>query len=101
MGECCLATGRGEGRGRVLRGGLGDRVSRKEIPAQLTERRIRLVWVHIRRAAQETYPSTGSRLAMTKKTPAYDARAAKGTLAPITYDRPAPGSQALQIEIMY
>src|SRR5437899_6155934 len=101
MGECCLATGRREGRGRVLRGGLGDRVSRKEIPAQLTERRIRLVWVHIRRAAQETYPSTGSRLAMTKKTPAYGARAAKAPLAPMTIERRDPGSHDVEIEILY
>src|SRR5438128_1502783 len=101
MGECCLAAGRREARGRALRGGLGDRVSRKEFPHELTERRIRLVWVHIRRAAQETYPSTGSRLAMTKKTPAYGARAAKAPLAPMTIERRDPGSHDVEIEILY
>src|SRR3989449_11514977 len=101
MGECCLAAGRREGRGRVLRRGLGDRVSRKEFPHELTERRTRLVRVHIRRAAQETYRSTGSRLAMTKKTPAYGARAAKAPLAPMTIERRDPGSHDVEIEILY
>src|SRR2546428_14178143 len=68
-GPC--ATGR-IGSSREAEGGF---------PHELAEGGIRLVWVHIRRAAPETYPSSGSILGMTMKSPAYRARAVKEPLA--------------------
>src|SRR5207247_2467787 len=52
-------------------------------------------------AAQETYPSTGSHSAMTQKTPAIGARAAKAPVAPMTIERRDPGPRDVEIEILY
>ncbi len=56
---------------------------------------------HVRRAAQESYPSTGLHLAMTQKTPAYGARAAKAPVAPMTIERRDPGPHDVEIEILF
>jgi alcohol dehydrogenase (NADP+) len=59
------------------------------------------MWGHIQRAAQETYPSTDSRPAMTQKTPAYGARAPKAPVGPMTIERRDPGPHDVEIEILY
>src|SRR5437667_6137642 len=51
--------------------------------------------------AQETYRSTGFRWAMTQKTPAIGARAAKAPVAPMTLERRDPGPRDVEIEILY
>src|SRR3989475_779033 len=46
-------------------------------------------------------PERGSPLAMTQKTPAYGARAAKAPVAPMTIERRDPGPHDVEIEILY
>ncbi len=52
-------------------------------------------------AAQEIYLNTGFHFAMTKRTPAYGARAAKAPVAPMTIERRDPGPDDVEIEILY
>ena len=52
-------------------------------------------------AAKAFNSCTGSHLAMTKKTPAYGARAAKAPLAPMTIERRDPRPSDVVIEILY
>src|SRR5439155_59532 len=70
-------------------------------PQWVCPQRRETVWVHIQQAAQETYPSTGSHSAMTQKTPAIGARAAKAPVAPMTIERRDPGPRDVEIEILY
>src|SRR2546427_3563168 len=60
----------------------------------------RPVWVHIR-GCTRILPGEEFHQAMTTKTSAYGARAAKAPLAPMTIERRDPGAHDVEMEILY